>query len=540
MSIPVNFQCVEFALGDLDRDGDLDLVSINDGSNPMVLRNDGSGFLSEVDRIGPQALRGYEVELGDLDGDGDLDVIIGGNSPASGSIQLGINDGTGLFTDLQVPLGGGTLGIAVADVDGDGDLDIVAPRYGGSSPLESQILVNDGQANFNLVSSLEGTTRDVYDVAAGDINGDGDVDLVSCPVLGTAVRVWEGSLSGTWGSAGFQQQSELTPAITTDRVCVADFDGDGDLDTLSASQHSSNLVFLNDGSGSLTLHQTLVSTSGAYDAITGDLDGDGDVDIVTLQTGGTQVWRNDGTGTFTDTGQSLGASAFWAGVAALGDADGDGDLDLFTVTLQPRLWRNNGSGVFTEVVGAFVATGGSPAGIRIGDLDRDGDLDVVLRRQSGLTTRIFLNDGAGAFTLSVNTIPTATTLAAAVLADIDKDGDLDLVEGAPAGTNASIYLNDGNASFTTSANTFGGEDHTRHSTVGDFDRDGDLDIAMGGRGVNPSVYVYFNDGSGAFPTRQVYAGITGIQGVAAGDLDRDGDLDLLLGIFGREKVYTNR
>jgi hypothetical protein len=160
----------------------------------------------------------------------------------------------------------------------------------------------------------------------------------------------------------------------------------------------------------------------------GDVDGDGDLDALVTNNWdqADKVWLNDGTGTFNDSGQSLG-SADSMGVA-LGDVDGDGDLDAFVATMDydhssgeaNKVWRNDGTGTFTETQ----SLGSAPSvAVALGDVDGDGDLDAFVANRAG-ANKVWRNDGTGTFTDGNQSLGSADSLGVA-LGDVDSDGDLD-------------------------------------------------------------------------------------------------------------------
>jgi hypothetical protein len=170
-------------------------------------------------------------------------------------------------------------------------------------------------------------------------------------------------------------------------------DGDGDLDAFVANNDAANKVWLNDGSGIFTdSGQNLGSSeSYGYDVMLGDVDGDGDLDaFVANATEGfvpNVVWLNNGSGVFSDSGQSLGNSASTS--VSLGDVDGDGDLDAFVANFwdSNKVWLNNGSGTFTDS-GQNQGESNSRK-VSLGDLDGDGDLDAFVANDD--TNRVWLN-----------------------------------------------------------------------------------------------------------------------------------------------------
>jgi len=179
-------------------------------------------------------------------------------------------------------------------------------------------------------------------------------------------------------------------------------DGDGDLDAFVANigyDHFSggaNRVWQNDGRGTFTETQSLGSVD-SMDVALGDVDGDGDLDAFVANMDydhssgeANKVWRNDGTGTFTET-QSLGSAP--SDAVALGDVDGDGDLDAFVTNRDGanKVWRNDGTGIFTETQSLGSADSLDAA---LGDLDGDGDLDAFVANFGyayGEANKVWLN-----------------------------------------------------------------------------------------------------------------------------------------------------
>ena len=234
---------------------------------------------------------------------------------------------------------------------------------------------------------------------------------------------------------------ELKETNSSD-VVLADFDGDGDLDALETLFFSSSaLYFVNDGAGRFEDSGQRIGTDFTTDAAAGDLDGDGDLDAY-LANGGIEesdrVLFNDGSGTFTE-GPPL-ALQLRSNAVALGDLDGDGDLDAFVATLRQfptspnmdfadRIYLNDGAGTFTDS-GQTLASAQS-TDVALGDLDGDGDLDAVVARgdpDGSSRDAVFLNDGSGQMIQSAQVFEDVYSSAVA-LGDLDGDGDLDLVSG---------------------------------------------------------------------------------------------------------------
>jgi hypothetical protein len=203
------------------------------------------------------------------------------------------------------------------------------------------------------------------------------------------------------------------------------------------------------------------------------------------------VYVNDGTGTFTDSGQSLGS--YRTTSIALGDIDSDQDLDLVVGNDNGeanRVYLNDGSGTFTDSgqsLGSY-----HTSSIALGDVDGDGDLDLIAGNRNNQADRVYLNDGNGVFSDSGQALGPSETHSIA-LADIDNDGDLDLVAGNANQAN-KIYVNDGGGNFADTGWDLGSY-NTRGVAVGDLDDDGDLDIVEANQQANR---VYLNNAAKLF------------------------------------------
>ena len=175
-------------------------------------------------------------------------------------------------------------------------------------------------------------------------------------------------------------------------VRAGDIDADGDVDLVVANgRHwpQQNLLFLNQGAARFNVLRPLGTDSRtSYACELADLDGDGDLDLVFADDDdGDTVWLNDGAGTFTDTGQSLGLANSHA--VKLGDLDGDGDWDMVLGDHvgSNSMWLNDGSGTFT-----FSQNLGTTDGemVVLADLDGNGTLDAAFANDAQ-ANRVWFN-----------------------------------------------------------------------------------------------------------------------------------------------------
>jgi FG-GAP-like repeat/Calx-beta domain len=338
---------------------------------------------------------------------------------------------------------------AAASATGTIQNDDAAPGVALDAVLVRQIYLNDGTGLFADAGTLDSGQ---YDVALGDLDGDGDTDAFVTN-FSSPNRVYLNDGAGVFTNSG--QSLGNDPSVG---VALGDLDGDGDLDAFVANFHGSatagqpNRVYLNNGAGVFTDSGQSLGNDSSQDLALGDLDGDGDLDAFVANEGPNRIYLNDGNGTFTDSGQALGSEQSQR--VALGDLDGDGDTDAFVTNFsdQPnRVYLNDGAGVFTDS-GQSLGNDSS-IGVAVGDLDADGDLDAFVANFNGQPNRVYLNDGDGVFTDSGQSLGNDSS-AGVALGDLDADGDLDAFVANPLEPSI-VYMNNGSGVFTESEQALG-------------------------------------------------------------------------------------
>ncbi|MDF7815693.1 FG-GAP-like repeat-containing protein [Hymenobacter sp. YC55] len=348
--------------------------------------------------------------------------------------------GSGTFSGgSDLPISNQLTSVVLGDVDGDGDLDVILGNVGGSTV---NVRLNNGRGTFGGGFD-PGVTSDPRRVRLGDVDGDGDLDLLTVtPFLFTGTV----SVRLNDGSGQFSGGTTLTGFYQPEDVVLGDVDGDGDLDLVVANYRDNSVdIRLNNGNGTFRDGSTLPVGSNPESVVLGDVDGDGDLDLVVANSavlGTVSIRLNNGSGTFSG-GTDLAVSSQPTAVT-LGDVDGDSDLDLAVTDYSKGLIHirlNNGSGLFSGGSSVPVAT--QPTGVLLGDVEGDGDLDLVVVNRAGSTSvNIRLNNGSGTF--SGGSSPSIGLAALGLaLGDIDGDGDLDLLTTDPINRSVTVRLNGG-------------------------------------------------------------------------------------------------
>jgi hypothetical protein len=376
----------------------------------------------------------------------------------------------------------------------------------------------------------------------------------------TVWRFWTEAGEGSGQFTGQGHRFGPAAGRGADEVAIGDVDGDGYLDvvsvesSLSAGLGAPNYLYLNDGHANM---DTISYTVGPGDDRTtavamGDLDGNGKLDLAVGNSWWgeeSSIYLNDGVGNPFDTISHPFGSWTDGYVYALdvGDVDGDGDLDMvagrFTDTTgrgQNAVYFNDGAGVFGTLSHTIGVSTEQTMDLELGDLDEDGDLDVVYANL-GEPSVIWLNDGDGSFDSTSYLVGPASDTYAIALGDVTGDRALDLVRGN-WGEHNVLYINDGDGHpYDTISYTIGsGGDSTNSLALGDLTGDGRIDLVVGNWGELNVVYV--NDGVGhPFDTfAYAFDTVGGTWDMATGDMDRDRDLDLVVGNHGvRDVLYIN-
>ena len=369
------------------------------------------------------------VAAGDIDNDGDIDLIVpqGDYLP----LRLFLNQGDGSFVSAASDhglsiVGDVAAGAMLADLDGNGYLDLVLTGLRG---FGIRLYLNSGGQFTEATAAwgLASTTFDSYSAAAADIDGDGRLDLAVSHwdnanyAPGHAGHLWQNSGSSltdisTSAGLGILQGPGLDLTFTP---ILADMDGDHRPDLLISSDFKTTRAFHNLGNGHFEAWDARqFDDENGMGGDVGDFDNDGDLDWFVSSIydpagvplggqgfTGNRLYRNDGGGNFTDVSEAAGVrQGYWGWGSCMVDFDLDGWLDIYHVNGNPfglgsvfnndpsRMFVNQGNGSFVEQSAALgVADTEQGRGIVCFDYDRDGDLDIYVSNNEG-SARLYRND----------------------------------------------------------------------------------------------------------------------------------------------------
>ncbi len=477
------------ALGDLDDDGDLDVVAANLSGSSSLLRNDGTGrFTAEELIVG----RFRHVAVLDVDGDGDRDIAL--STGVGVPVLLEAVDGPeGVPVYERRPLEGvraATYSMGWSDLEGDGDLDLVTGSYNAelsevrNTPVlgsDTGVVVHLADGSGAYVATRIAAEAQALAIRLVDVDADGRIDVVVGNDLATPDGIWLDNRGG-W----LEVDRLTTSSFSTMSLDAGDVDNDGDLDLFSTDmkpmsddpetrdryrevdadmaampvpdeiQRPENVLNIADGDDfANTADQVgLDATGWSWSGLFGDLDGDGLLDVHVVNgmrsdvlfsflpearlVEPNQVFRNTGDGFETMPAWGLDDPAGGRG-SALGDLDGDGDLDVIVNNLdEPTRWYENQlcggddllvdlawpASANTEAVGALVI-------VERGDERYIRTIDLTRGYLSGgpTTAHVGLGDDGGAVTVTVRWPDGQVS----TVADVPASGRLTVTRSTPVG-----------------------------------------------------------------------------------------------------------
>lgn len=332
--------------------------------------------------------------------------------------------------------------------------------------------------------TLIGAGEEPLGLAMGDVNGDGNQDMVTADYEDATISLFLGD-----GNGGFGARTTLTTGIGPDDVELGDIDGDSDLDIVTSNYNDAEntspdpgtiSVLLNDGSGGFSAKTDYPTDLGPSVLILGHLNADDDLDVVTSNnySDTVSVLLGDGAGGFgAPDNIEVGEIPYGAD---LGDLNNDGNLDIVTANYEDEnltVLLGDGDGTFDS--GTTFPTTAKPSFPVIGDLNGDGDLDVTVPNYNGGTVSVLLGDGTGALGSKAD-YPTGASPWGNALGDVNGDGILDVAVTNYADETTSVLLGVGDGTFGARS-TFDTGGYPYAIAMADLNGDRHLDMAVTNR-----------------------------------------------------------
>ncbi len=542
-------------IGDLDNDGDLDLVILgyNSITNISVLawyeNTDGLGNFGNIQTISTNSYN--DLDINDFDGDSKLDIII--SSKFDGKIAWYKNLGSGAFGTEQLITNASTssstliLSITTGDIDNDNDIDIVYAPYGSPDQSIYWIENTDGNGAFTTTNLLLNVFGGMYDINLIDFNQDGVLDLYGSSSFdniylkndGIGIFTWEFTFNSSY------ENSSLGKAI--------DIDGDSDMDmlyfvdnfdTFSNNNNEGAIIWFEntDGLGTFSTEQIIrqvnftsedvINNAIAYLKFnTADLNGDGYQDLVCSGLDGYEVswFQNENNSVIFGNSKSIINDITGINYMQSADIDSDGDEDVVFVSgLNDTLgWFENldGNGVFgpQQIISV---QGNKFSTLKIADVDSNGSLDIIVN--SSLDDKIWIyknTDGLGNFTLHQSIVNSSGSSRNMNVFDVDNDSHIDIVMLENFGDKLVWFKNiDGLGNFGTEQIITEAIDDLDDYKFSDLDNDGDLDIVIN----TPFSWLENLGSSGNFSALQNIQTSENIRRLKTYDVDSDGDNDILV------------
>jgi Bacterial Ig-like domain (group 3)/FG-GAP-like repeat len=471
-------------VADFNKDSKPDVAFLVEGVLTVLLGNGNGTFQSPV-VYGSGELAA--IAVGDMNNDGNVD-LVGVNF--AGTVDVFLGNGNGTFqTAVASGLSVNSSTITLADLNGDGKLDVVV---GGASPSAAVVFMGNGTATLSapVIYAVGSGPGSPGSVAIADLNGDGHPDVICSNGSDETITVLFGSATGKLAAPVVA----LNPAGP---LVVGDFNNNGNLDVAtSVFGRNEFSVFLGEGNGALHSPANFAVGNSPESITTADFNGDGKLDIATANTVNVSVAFGNGDGTFqraVNYGASSNLGSPSSYVTAV-DVNGDGKPDLAVVTrpvgesAQVAIMLNSGNGTFLPAT-LYTVTG-YPESLAFADFNGDGKVDMAtFDYKVPYDVSVLLGNGDGTFQKPVNHEIGAPCIGL-VAADVNGDGKQDLVAGCGV---LAVFLGNGDGTFQpvfAGSSSLGGID----IATGDFNGDGKVDIAALGYDFG----VFYGNGDGTF------------------------------------------
>jgi hypothetical protein len=490
-------------------------------------------------------LQAQSVVTNDFNQDGKLDLATVNARTFDVTVQTGAGDGTFQTTGSFFAGGSvnrGPIDLADGDLNNDGKLDLAVAALEGTVA----VLIGNGDGTFQS-PLIFGAGVLPQSVAVGDLNGDGNLDIATVNFANASIpdshslAVLLGNGDGT-----FREARLFNVGSQPFDLAIADFNSDRRPDVAvtfrgpSGSNGGISLLIGN-GDGTFRTATTLSGVSSTLAILAEDINGDGRIDLAATstssKTGTLRLLFGNGNGGFSN-GGSFSIGLFALSVTA-GDFNGDGRKDLATASRDSQevaVVLSQGTGFQTP---AKYVAGRDPFAIVDGDFNRDGLVDLATANFSSNSLTVLIGKGAGKFAAETTFAAGGKSPQFAVAADFNRDCKMDLVTANIESNNVSVLLGNGDGSFQRPAVVRVGT-QPFHLAVGEFNGDGVPDLAVANSGVAFSdpgnVSILLGSGNGSFRQAITIPAADAPASISVGDFNRDTRDDLAVVNFRSNSV----
>jgi len=357
---------------------------------------------------------------------------------------------------------------------------ITASSPGVDPVVSTPIVIGGGNVNVVKTGSIANpaaVTGGIFSVHSADLNGDGNLDLVSSFFDDSLVSIYLGGASVTYATP-----TNLLTTLNPQDFTTGDFNGDQKVDLAVPSSFSYTMnLYLGQGNGTFAAPTATAVGTNPVDTASGDVNGDGKADLVTANftSNNLSVMLGNGLGAFpTVTTLALATAGAQPSKVLLADFNGDGKADIAVADFfnnQVEIFTGTGTGTFGAPV--VLVAGAAPRGLAAADFNGDGKTDLAVANRNTNNLFIYLNTGVA--------LGAGVPLAAGVnpnkvsAADLNLDGKIDLINTNSNGGSASIHLGNGNGTFAAATTVLTSTAQPIGLDVGDYNKDSVPDFSIG-------------------------------------------------------------
>jgi hypothetical protein len=527
---------VSIAAGDVNGDGNQDLVVVGAPGRLLLMLGNGNGQFTDVRLLGKTAAK-IAAALGDFDGDGILDIVAVLHQKSASGLTLLHNDGTGSFATLPIPLATSAKGpLLAADFDRNGALDVaVGTAQRGKTAIT--VLLNDGSGTSPTVKTIP-IGRGLKSLSSADFNEDGWLDVLGSFGTGTqaSVTLYPGNANGEFAASEPAIDSATLGSAKGASATILDVNDDGHQDVVvcRSSPQTSCSPHFGTGRGQFLKqpppNANYIGRQLRSIAVK-DLDGDGVLDFIGVSRRDNRVVI-----LFRDASMAvtlrltLPTGGIKPRALAIGDLDGDNRPDIVVAnetTADLTFFLNKGNRIF-QTVGpvSLKAVGSVPTGIGLVDLNGNSKLDVVVAFQGTSNLGFFLIQDITQLTgggfVNIGSMPTGAQPVQMIVAEINGDLIPDLItvnnKGVPPPAAATATPTTAATPVPTATDVGGTPGPTRTPTP----------IATSTPGSTGSISIFSSTSVGNYSRTDLNPGGTNTWAVHERDINHDDALDLLV------------